>query len=407
MSETIKDKLVIKKVTLAHINQYEELLNYVFQVTKRMLREYGYEEGEFNRSKQPILRNAEVLGWFTENDRLISSLSIYPFLVNIHGTEYEMAGLTGVGTYPEFSNMGLMNDLIKMGLEKMREAKQYISYLFPYSISYYRKKGWEIMSDRMTFTLKDTQVPKYHPVSGHVERKKVSDPSVITIYQQFAKITHGSLIRNQFEWTEYWRWENEEERTAAVYFDTNNNPLGYLFYWVENDIFHIKEMVYITQDARHGLWNFVGAHGSMIEEIRGTKYMNEPLAFNLDDSQIVETIEPYYMARIVDVKGFLSVYPWDDTIEPFHFVVSDPIAEWNNGIFGIRPSTHQAFTADITREPEGKAVKIDIQTLSTLFMSYKSPAYLHRLGRIQTDEVTLRMLEKLIPTEQPYFSDYF
>lgn len=404
MLNGLRDKLTIKPVTLLHVEQYDELMRYVFQVTKVDLEKSGYEEGELIRFKRPLLQKAKVLGWFSPEDELVSSVSIYPFSVNIHGRIYQMGGISGVGTYPEYANLGLMNDLITLALKEMRDNGQYISYLYPYSIPYYRKKGWEIMSDHMSFSLKDTQLPKTVSVPGHVERLCVSDETVKSIYNVFSLSTHGTLIRNDFEWDEYWRWEDEEERIAAVYFDEESKPQGYLFYWINEDTFHIKEMIYITQEARHGLWNFINAHFSMIDNVTGNIYSNEPLAFLLEDSQISETIEPYFMSRIVDVENFLSAYPYDDEFEQFHFKVSDPIAEWNNGIFGLKKENSQI---EIIKKPIGKSVELDIQTLSTLMMSYKSPSYLFKIGRIKTDLPTLRLLEKIIPTEVPYFSDYF
>ena len=117
-----------------------------------------------------------------------------------------------------------MNDLIRLALQKMRKAEQYVSYLYPYSIPYYRRKGWEIMSDHITFTLKDTEIPETVEVPGHVERLPVGDEDVKGTYDRFARCTHGALIRNDFEWMEYWRWENEEERTAAVYTTQRISP---------------------------------------------------------------------------------------------------------------------------------------------------------------------------------------
>ena len=150
----IKDSLRVKPVGLKYLDQYNELLRYVFQVTDRELEESGYEDGELKRSKRPVLQEAEVFGWFTPEDQLVSQICIYPCEVNIHNCIFKMGGVTGVGTYPEFAGMGLMNDLIRRALEKMRKAGQYISYLYPYSIPYYRRKGWEIMSDHITFELR-------------------------------------------------------------------------------------------------------------------------------------------------------------------------------------------------------------------------------------------------------------
>ena len=152
----------MKPVEMEHLSQFNELLRYVFQVTNQDLQEVGYEEDELERAKRPVLRQADVLGWF-DDEKLISQLAVYPCEVNIRGKIVKMGGLTGVGTYPEYANLGLMHHLMKESLKRMREKGQWISYLFPYSIPYYRRKGWEIMSDKMTFTIKDTQLPKSCP----------------------------------------------------------------------------------------------------------------------------------------------------------------------------------------------------------------------------------------------------
>lgn len=400
----IRQRLEMKQVGLHYLDQYNELLRYVFQVTNQDLAESGYEDGEIVRSKRPILQEALVLGWFDE-DELVSQLSIYPCNVNIHGKILKMGGLTGVGTYPEYANLGLMNDLIKVALQKMKENGQCISYLYPYSIPYYRRKGWEIMNDHISFALKDTQLPKHTDVPGFVERHPVDHEDVISTYDKFARRNHGAMVRGNTEWDEYWRWENEEERTAAVYYNSKEEPTGYILYWIAEDVFHIKEMIYLNQEARNGLWNFISAHFSMIDHVKGNVYKNEPIAFLLDDGQIKETIEPYYMARIVDVFEFLKVYPFSAASNrPFYFEVKDTMAEWNNGIFSVEWNGEERI---ISREKKGSGIALTIQTLSALLMSYRSPSYFYDIERIKTDTKTLRILEEIIPDQLAYFSDYF
>ncbi|TFJ72193.1 GNAT family N-acetyltransferase [Carnobacterium maltaromaticum] len=395
----------MKSVDMQHLEQFNELLRYVFQVTNQDLQEVGYEDDDLVKAKRPVLRKADVIGWF-DDEKLISQLAIYPCEVNIRGKIFKMGGLTGVGTYPEYANLGLMHHLMKESLEMMRKNGQWISYLFPYSIPYYRRKGWEIISDKMTFTFKDTQLPKTVPVTGYVGRLELDHPDVIAVYDAFARITHGALIRDELAWEEYWRWENEGERIAAVYYDENDEPTGCLFYWIAEDVFHMKEMFYINQEARKGLWNFITAHFSMIDKIEGHLYKNEPIAFILEDSEIVETIQPNFMARIVDVAEFIKEYPFEMVYVPdFHFVVEDPMLEWNQGVFGL--SFNEEGSLTLTNEPIGSPVKLDIQTLTTMLMGYRRPSYLARLERIDTDSRTLRSLEQVIPQGEPYFSDYF
>ncbi|MGO2083145.1 GNAT family N-acetyltransferase [Vagococcus sp.] len=405
-AKEVKKHLTLKKVELKHLKQFNELLRYVFQVTDSDLEEGGYEdESEIIRAKRPVLREADVYGWFNNEDKLISQIAIYPCEVNIHDTIYNMAGVTGIGTYPEYTNLGLMSDLISLGLKKMRENGQSISYLFPYSIPYYRRKGWEIMSDKMAFEIKDSQLPKQVSVPGYVERENIDHEDVFKIYDQFATVNHGAMVRQDLNWEEYWRWENEEERTAAIYYSADGEPLGFCFYWIAEEVFHIKEMVYLNQEARKGLWNFVSAHFSMVELVQGETFKNEPIAFLFEDSEIKETIEPYFMARIVDVEKFIRKYPFITTGKPFHFVVDDAIADWNNRIFSLTWDEFDQLT--ISDQPIGNPVYLDIQTLTALFMSYRRPSYLYRIERLKTDKETLRTLERIIPDQVAYFSDYF
>ncbi|NLY20529.1 MAG: GNAT family N-acetyltransferase [Tissierellia bacterium] len=409
-SGNIRNRLTIKQVTLEHIDQFDELLRYVFQVTNEDLALGGYDENEeLTKAKRPVLKEADVVGWFNKEDELVSQVAVYPCEVNIHGTIYKMGGMTGVGTYPEYSGHGLVSELIKMALRGMKDRGQTISYLFPYSIPFYRKKGWELMSDHMTYVIKDTQLPMNKDVPGHVERVEVDHEDVINIYDEFARLNHGALIRHDLDWEEYWRWENEEERIAGVYYDAEDNPTGYVFYWIQEDILHIKETVYLNQEARKGLWNFISAHHSMIDEVHGNVYKNEPISFLIEDGDIKQTIVPYYMARIVDVEAFLKEYPFDtedlEVVEPFHLSITDPMAEWNNGIFGIE--FDEEGNTIITKNLVGKRVEMDIQTLVTMLMGYRRPTYLWKIERINGELDTIRDLEWIIPDEEPYFSDYF
>ena len=43
----------------------------------------------------------------------------------------------------------------------------------------------------------------------------------------------------------------------------------------------------------------------MITQVQGDNYSGETMAYLFDDSEITETISPYIMARVVDVKEFI------------------------------------------------------------------------------------------------------
>ncbi len=404
--QEVRQKLSIKQVTTENIEQFNKLLRYAFQVTDSDLLKFGWNNEEITQSKYPILKNAYVLGWFNQ-EKLVSQIALYPMQINIYNKIFNMGGITAVATYPEYTGIGLMNDLMYEILKIMRNNQQSISCLYPYSIPYYRSRGWEIISDKMTFSLQDRQIPKIIQVNGMMQRVEKEHPDLICLHNTFAHQTHGCLIRNKLEWDEYWRWDVEDE-IVALYYNEHNQATGYIVYLLEKDIFKIKEMVYLNEEARHGIWGYINAHQSMFDKVEGANYSNHNLAFLLEDGHIKETTQPYIMARVVDAWQFLSQYPFEvvDFNADLCFALSDPLLEWNNKNFVLMIRKNH-IQLKIDKEEYENIVYLDIQTLATMLFGYKRPLYLRQVGRLKADNNTINILEEILPEGKAYFSDYF
>lgn len=407
----IRERLTMQQLDISHIEQFNELLRYAFQVTDSDLLEFGWNNEEIKRSKYPILQNASVLGWF-DRQKLISQIALYPMQMNIYNRIYAMGGITGVATYPEYSGIGLMADLMREILKMMRENKQSISCLYPYSIPYYRSRGWEIVSDKMSFVIKDNQFPKPPQVGGMMQRVTEDNPDLKALHNEFAAKTHGCLVRDTLAWNEYWRWD-VEDTIVAIYYDESDKPTGYIVYLLENDIFKIKEMIYLNEEARYGLWGYINAHQSMFDSIEGANFSNHNLAFLLEDGHIKESIQPYIMARIVDVEQFLAQYPFEllKSNMCLRFSVSDPLLEWNNRDFILNFKGGELFLEVVAsggKQNLGEYhIKLDIQTLVTMLLGYKRPLYLRSINRLQASDESIDKLEEILPEGKAYFSDYF
>ncbi|HJJ56030.1 MAG TPA: GNAT family N-acetyltransferase [Methanocorpusculum sp.] len=395
-------QFILRKLTLDDLDQYNDLYRYAFQVTEATLLESGWENEEIKRSKYPVLERADVWGFFDGNT-LISQIAAYPLAINIHSVIYPIAFITSVSTYPEYSGIGLMSKLMIKSLTEMRESKQSLALLYPYSIPLYRKKGWEIVADKMSYNLKDTQLPKHTNTPGYVRRVPKENVEFMNLHTQFAMRTHGCLFRNNLAWDEYWRWD-EEDTTVAIYYKQDDEPGGYMVYLIKDNILYVKEMIYLDFESKKGLWNFISAHESMINEVKGFNYFSEPIAFDLEDSAIKESIRPYIMGRIVDVEQFFEKYPFRPNLsESFTFNISDPILEWNNKSFTFEISHGKA---KIINTPSKHQLTLSIGTLTTMMIGYKRVSDLVELERIKTDPDTIQLLEQLIQYKKPYISDY-
>ncbi|MBK3494149.1 GNAT family N-acetyltransferase [Viridibacillus sp. YIM B01967] len=402
-------ELVMREIPQSEIAQSIELLNYVFQISLSI-----NKDRLFVNAKSKQFDEGLALAWF-DREQLVAQILNLPFQVNIHGTIYEMGGMTAVGTYPEYSRHGLMHDLMVESMMRMREEGRYIAYLFPYSIPYYRKKGFEIMSDILEYQVKDTQLPYYRDIPGQVRRIKDDFSDLRDVYNRYASNVHGAMVRNAIAWNEkfqesYWEEKFEGSDTklqAAVYYDDDGLALGYMFYRIMEENFYIDELVYLKEVARKALWNFVHAHSSMVYNVFGKTSGNEAIAFLMEDSEIKQNVSPYFMARIIDVEKFLERFPFTKASFHIRLAITDSLLEWNHGTFEITAQAGEVMVAKICKEIEPGTVKMTVQTFVTMFLGYKRPTYLHSIERLKGGVASVSLLEGIIPNAVPSFIDYF
>ena len=385
------------------LDQYNALLRYTFQVTEDELIATGWKDEEIKQSKFPVLERADVLGCF-DGDTLISQFAVYPLKMNIYGEVFQVGFVTSVCTYPEYTGQGIMKKLMIQSLTHMKQQEKSFALLYPYSIPLYHHLGWEIISNKISFNIKDRQIPTKVKAPGYVRRVAWDSSDFHELHSHFASITHGCLFRNSLAWEEYWRWD-EDDTMVAVYYNRKSAPQGYMVYLIKDNIMHIKEMIYLNREAKKGLWEYIHAHDSMIDEVHGNTYFSEPIAFEMDDGDIREMIRPYIMGRIVDVEQFFEQYHCDpdEKDTTITFKISDELLPWNERTLTVR---FHAGRCTVIDKPGEYLVKMSIATLTTLLLGYKTAAKLQRMGRITGNAQAIDRLDDVLLHESPYISDY-
>lgn len=403
MKDKDDKKYIIRDLTTDDVDQYNALLRYAFQVTEQDLTKTGWCAEEIKQSKFPVLERADILGCY-DGQTLVSQFAVYPLKMNIYNGIYQVGFITSVSTYPEYSGKGIMSKLMKRSLIRMQEKRQSLALLYPYSIPLYRMFGWEIISNKISYNIKDRQIPTGERAPGFVRRVDWDNKDFMNLHTNFAQQTHGCLFRNSLAWEEYWRWDYDDT-VVAIYYSEKGKPLGYMVYLIKDDIMYIKEMIYLNREAQKGLWEYIHAHDSMIDEVRGNTYFNEPVAFDMDDGDIKETIRPYIMGRIVDVELFLSQYRCDPLEKNvcIAFEITDSILDRNNRTFHV---LFDEGRCSLTDAPAKYRVSMSIGTLTTLLLGYKTAVQLYRRERIQGSDDSIQRLDDVILHESPYISDY-
>lgn len=65
-----------------------------------------------------------------------------------------------------------------------------------------------------------------------MRRVKADGEELKETYARFAEHTHGAILRDELAWNEYWLWDRDDIM-AAIYYNENEEPDGYIIYWIE------------------------------------------------------------------------------------------------------------------------------------------------------------------------------
>ena len=353
------------------------------------------------------LKNQRLLGIF-EGDELAAKLHILSLNVNVGKVNWKMGGIAGVATYPEHRRKGYVNALIKRALEDLRNDGKIVSFLHPFKIDFYRKFGWEIISDHKKVQIEKKDLKFIGKPSGSILRctKDGHSVEIEEIYQEFAERHSGMLARDRSWWLD----SIYGTQTAAVYSNAETNARGYLLYEVKDNVMKIEEYVALDHEARIGLWNFICQHDSMVERVEMVLSAHDPFPYFLAEPKVKTEITPYFMGRIVNAGEALKSYPFIQTGAKIFLHLSDEFAPWNAGTYQLSQGEVSVYPAkegsSCVQQPK-RGLQLDVNALSAMLFGYMRPLELYSLEQIKGDYGEVVELEKMIPPLKPFFYDFF
>jgi predicted acetyltransferase len=361
----------------------------------------------------------EVWGGF-DGEQLVAQVRVRPLRAYVQGRIIEMGGIASVASWPEYRRGGIVASLLIRSLSVMREAGQVISFLAPFSFAFYRRYGWETYTDRKKITIETALLPRIESarVPGQVVRVGGDVELLSPIYEQYASRFNGMLNRSK-EWSK----ELLERRQGqiAIYRDELGELQGYIHYQVKNRELFIHELITLNHEAQLGIWRYIANHDSMIQQVVLMAPADDSLPFLLDNPRIKQEIEPYFMARVVDIEKLIKQYSFLPSVDRMarwsevksirlYVHVKDQYAEWNDGLWELTVDADgSARIRRLELEPSSTLAQLscDIQTLSTLLMGYMRARYLYDIGRLQGDREAAQLLEAIVPVRTTFLSDFF
>lgn len=390
----------IKRMGASALQDMLEIVAYAFQ----------WQLSERNVARfTSLAENSWNYGSFDEDGKLASQVMATPFQVDLFGDQHTMAGIGFVATYPEYRSQGRIDRIMKQLLADCRKEGVTLSYLAPFSYSFYRRYGYELTFERAVYEVPAAAWPDSPKVLGTTRRLQWQEAQEL-IHELYAKAPRhhkGGLLRAA--WWEAFKFPLRKDYQYAVYYDAQGVPQGYLVYLLEPGKLTIAEWTWLTGEAYRGLNRFVASHkGSVATISYDVGFDGHNLQFLAANPLEYYRVRPEMMARVVDVESFLKNSKKIQKLENSLAIEiqGDDYAPWNNGIFELRKQAEQVWVQPVT-STDLPRVTLTIQHFTQLFMGYLTPETLAAYDFLKTEEKLLTDLKTILPTEKPILEDYF
>ncbi|MEE9281667.1 MAG: GNAT family N-acetyltransferase [Myxococcota bacterium] len=352
---------------------------------------------------------------------LVASSSYIPFTMRANGNAMPLAGVSAVGTLPEYRRKGLIRRITTRAFADMRERGQAVAALWASQAAIYQRYGYAMTSVQRAYSV-DTVDIGFHdgdPGSGSVERLDVDAGYDVAkkLYIDYVADRTCYLHRARPLWQ-----NNVLEDIASegpihigVSYDASGGPRGYVVYTLRSgrrehpsrdQEIVVRDLAWLTLDAYRSLWSFLARH-DLVGRVR---WRSAPL----DDPAPELFLEPRLLNardhegiwfRVVDVGPALEGRGYDVAGEISLEVGGDDLAPWNIGTYRLEASPDGA---KVSRSDGPADVQMSVKTLASLYTGFRTARELAAWGLLSGSDDGVRRADALFRTHHaPHCPDHF
>lgn len=300
----------------------------------------------------------------------------------------------GINTEPEYRRGGCVRQMLDKAFSLAPERGWAVSFLHPFSFSYYRKFGYEKLSDHriIEFPLSALEhIPRCSELKLMTSSRLLTD--ALSVYERFSQ--NRNILFRRYNGRHYSLQPHKDNRPTYLWYDAEGIPAGYVTlstekYFKVNRMdgacLHVHELVFTSPESLTALLGFLRMFDGELERVRIENCAMSPeLDFLLRRYTHTQYAQiPDVMGRILDVEAVLSANRYPDARGGFVLRVEDSLP-FTRGVYQVE---YQHHSAQVTRLPEGSRydLRAEMPALTQLLYGYDhyTPENLAYLQGVET-----------------------
>lgn len=246
--------------------------------------------------------------------------------------------------------------------------------------------------------------------AGRVELIEPADawPHVKAVFDTFHAGQRGSVAwPSPYEDMHTGAWDPQSgganrKLRAAAHLDATGAVDGFVLWKPgEDNTVKVDEMATLTPQAQLALWSFLGSMDRVAKVTFNLFHPDDPLMWALTDLNRVRTTEvkEFLWLRLLDVPRCLAARPW--SADGSVVVEVDDTQGHAAGRFTV---TTADGVATVTRTDDEPDVRLTAETLGSLYLGAVPVRTLHRAGRLDGSEESVRRLAAMADLGEPAYS---
>ena len=354
--------------------------------------------------------------------QMASMFTNIPFTMRAQGNPMRLAGVSTIGTQPEFRRRGLVRRIHTEAFARMRDAGQPMAALWASQAAIYQRYGYAIASMQRHYTVDTADIGFFDGNDGSYDVRRVGADDAYDVakklYIEFIDDRMCYLHRAKALWSQNAFEETEADGPiwTAVAYDDAGTPRGYVIYTLRaGKVTHraraqeirIRDLVWLDQEAYRSIWSFIKSH-----DLVGRVFWH---AAPVDDPAYELFVEPRMLHtedaegtwfRLVDIpaalagRGYHHEGSLDITID------GDDIADWNNGHFRLDVSPDGAEVHPIDQPRDG--ITLAPKALTSLFTGFRTARQMRAWGFVDGSHDAINRATQLFETlHAPHCPDHF
>ena len=400
----------IRPLTAGEMGQLGELGGYV----------YG---GSFGDGPDNVVATANLPDWTLcalVDGKLVSSFTAIPFTMRANGNAVALAGVSTVGTQPEYRRQGLLRRIQTQAFADMRDRGQSVAALWASQAAIYQRYGYAMTTVLRSYHVDTTDIGFHDGVwgSGCVERLSVNDAFDVikSIYIRFVENRTCYLHRSKALWLQNAMEEIEGQGPihAGVHYDEEGKADGYIIYTLRaNKVDHatrgqeiiIRDMAWLSMDGYRSMWEWLKRHDLVGRVSYQTAAVDDPAVELFAEPRLLHGVDHEGIwLRVVDATGALGDRAYSSEGEITIGLTDDPLTPWNNRSIRLEASPEGAHVTS----SKSADLQTSAKALASLYSGFRTARQLRAWGLIEGEDHVIDTADRLFASSHaPHCPDHF